>query len=98
MDDVIIKPLITEKMTGVTEKYNNKYGFLVRKEANKLDIKKAIESFYDVKVTSINTMIYQGKRKSRYTKQGFVMGRTNSYKRVIVTLAEGQTIDFYSSI
>ncbi len=75
-----------------------KYGFLVRPEANKIEIKKEIESLYNVTVLSINTMKYSGKRSARYTKAGLVRGHKNAYKKAIVTLKEGDTIDFYSNI
>ncbi len=97
MSSIIIKPLITEKMTGITEKLN-KFGFVVRKEATKVQIKKEVEALYDVNVADISTMIYQGKRKSRYTKTGFITGKKAAFKKAIITLKEGQTIDFYSSI
>ena len=93
----IIKPLVTEKMTGITEKLNQ-YGFVVRPEANKLQIKAEIEAMYNVNVVSVNTMKYAGKSKARYTKAGLVRGRSNAYKKAIVTLKEGEQIDFYSNI
>ena len=93
----IIKPLVTEKMTTITEK-QNKFGFIVRPEANKLEIKKEVEELYNVTVTDVNTMNYAGKNKSRYTRAGLVKGRTNAVKKAIVTLKEGDTIDFYSNI
>ena len=96
--NVIIKPLITEKMTRVTEKQNNKFGFVVRPDADKLQIKKEVEGLYNVTVKSVNTMRYAGKTKSRYTRTGLIRGRKNAYKKAIVTLADGQTIDFYSNI
>ena len=94
---VLIKPIVTEKMTGITDKFN-RFGFLVRPEANKLVIKKEIEALYNVTVVAVNTMNYAGKSKSRYTKAGFIQGRTNAVKKAIVTLKEGDTIDFYSNI
>jgi large subunit ribosomal protein L23 len=94
---VIIKPIVTEKMTELGEKLN-RYGFVVDKRANKLQIKDAVEELYSVTVTEVNTMVYGGKTKSRYTKSGVITGRTNSYKKAIVTLAEGENIDFYSNI
>ena len=115
--NIIVKPLISEKMTRLTEaaaepKLNkiqrnkgiqpkpacNRYGFVVDKRANKIEIKKAVEQFYNVKVVDVNTMNYSGKSKSRYTKAGFLQGRTNAFKKAIVTLAPDNTIDFYSSI
>lgn len=95
--DILIKPIITEKMTEQGEKLN-RFGFMVEKKANKIQIKKAVESLYNVTVDSVNTMIYAGKTKSRYTKTGIVRGRTKAYKKAIVTLIEGDTIDFYSNI
>jgi large subunit ribosomal protein L23 len=94
---VIIKPVITEKMTNITEKLS-RYGFVVDVKANKLQIKNAIEGLYGVSVTSINTMKYAGKTKSRWTKAGQVSGRANAFKKAIVSLKEGETIDFYSNI
>jgi len=94
----IVKPLVTEKMTKMTEKFNNRFGFIVRPEANKLEIKKEVEALYNVKVVDVNTMRYAGKNKTRYTKAGLIKGRTNSFKKAIVTLREGDTIDFYSNI
>ena len=96
--NVIIKPLVTEKMTNITEKQNNKFGFVVRPDANKIQIKAEVESRYDVTVKSVSTMRYAGKTKRRYTKAGLLKGRTAAYKKAIVTLADGETIDFYSNI
>ena len=93
----IIKPIITEKMNAVTEKLNQ-FGTNVRHEANKLHIKQAVEALYNVNVVSVNTIRYAGKNKSRYTRSGLISGRTNAYKKAIVTLKEGETIDFYSNI
>ena len=94
---MIIKPLVTEKMTAVSEKMN-RYGFIVRPEANKLEIKREIEALYNVTVMDVNTIRYAGKNKSRYTKSGLINGRANAYKKAIVTLKDGDTIDFYSNI
>ena len=94
---IIVKPLVTEKMTAITEKLN-RFGFVVRPEANKLEIKKEVEALYNVTVVEVNTMRYSGKNKSRYTRSGIINGRTNAYKKAIVTLKEGDTIDFYSNI
>ena len=95
---IIIKPLVTEKMTAVTDKMNNRFGFVVCPDANKLEIKKEVEALYNVTVVDVNTMRYAGKSKSRYTRSGIINGRTNAYKKAIVTLKEGDTIDFYSNI
>ena len=94
----IVKPLVTEKMTKITEAKENRYGFIVRPEANKLEIKKEIEEQYNVTVEDVNTMRYAGKRSSRYTRAGLIKGQKNAYKKAIVTLKEGETIDFYSNI
>ena len=95
--EIIINPVITEKMTSQTEKFN-RYAFVVNKKANKIQIKDAIKDMYNVTVESINTMNYAGKSKSRYTKAGLVSGRTNNYKKAVVTLSEGEAIDFFSNI
>ncbi len=96
--DIIVKPIITEKATKMTEVFPNRFGFVVDKRANKIEIKKAVESLYGVKVEDVNTMNYSGKRKSRYTKTGYIQGKTAAYKKAIVTLAKGDTIDFFSEI
>jgi len=95
--DILIKPLVTEKMTAQSERFN-RYGFVVDRRATKPQIKSAIESLYDVKVESVNTMVYGGKMKSRYTKGGVITGKTASFKKAIVTLVDGESIDFYSNI
>lgn len=94
----IVKPLVTEKMNSVTEKFPNRFGFIVVPEADKLSIKKEVENLYNVTVVDVNTAIYMGKDKSRYTRKGFTQGRANAFKKAIVTLKEGDTIDFYSNI
>lgn len=93
---VLVKPLVTEKVSSMNEK--GKYGFVVKKSANKVEIKKEIEKMYGVKVENINTMVYQGKRKTRYTKSRVLEGRTDAFKKAIVTVAEGEVIDFYAGI
>ncbi len=95
--NILIKPIVTEKMERLSDKLNQ-YGFVVDKRANKLQIKKAVEELYGVNVDSINTMRYGGKVKTRYTRSGYIAGRTNSYKKAVVTLKEGEKIDFYSNI
>ncbi|MDO4172047.1 MAG: 50S ribosomal protein L23 [Prevotellaceae bacterium] len=94
----IIKPIVTEKMTKITEKQPNRYGFIVKPEANKLQIKKEVEARYNVKVEDINTLNYAGKRSARYTKAGLIKGQKNAFKKAIVTLKAGDEIDFYSNI
>ncbi len=96
--EVIIKPIFTEKQTAMTDKFDNRYGFIVVPGANKVEIKNAVEALYNVHVESINTMKYDGKLRSRYTKSGVVNGRTPSYKKAIVTLKKGETIDLFSNI
>lgn len=95
--NILLKPIVTEKATAQGEDFN-RYGFIVDKKANKLQIRKAVEDLYGVTVASVNTMRYPGKLKMRYTRTGIVSGKTNSYKKAIVTLAEGDSIDFYSNI
>jgi large subunit ribosomal protein L23 len=94
---VLVKPLITEKMTELSEK-RNQYGFVVDRTANKVEIRKAIEDQYNVTVTSINTMVYAGKNKKRFTKSAILSGRTNHFKKAVVTVADGDVIDFYANI
>jgi large subunit ribosomal protein L23 len=95
--EILVKPLVTEKMTNQTERYN-RYGFVVDRRATKPQIKKAVESLYDVTVDNVNTMIHGGKVKSRFTKGGVITGKTNAYKKAIVTLVDGDSIDFYSNM
>ncbi|MDR3262533.1 MAG: 50S ribosomal protein L23 [Tannerella sp.] len=95
---IIIKPIVTEKLTAITDKKPNRFGFRVSPDANKLEIKKAVETMYNVSVVDVNTMNYSGKRKSRYTKSGVITGKQTSYKKAIVTLKEGEVIDFFSNI
>ena len=84
-------------MTAQGEKLN-RYGFVVSSDANKLQIKEAVEKMYNVSVVSVNTMNYAGKRKCRYTKTGMLTGRMNHFKKAYVTLAGDDKIDFYSNI
>lgn len=95
--DILIKPIVTEKMTGMAERLN-RFGFVVDRRASKPQIKKAVESLYNVTVAAVNTMNYDGKVKSRYTKSGVISGKTSAYKKAIITLQQGDTIDFYSNI
>jgi large subunit ribosomal protein L23 len=95
--NILLKPIVTEKMTNQGDKFN-RYGFFVVKSANKIQIKKAVEELYGVTVSSVNTMRYGGKSKTRHTKSGVTEGRTSATKKAVVTLAEGNTIDFYSNI
>jgi large subunit ribosomal protein L23 len=95
--NILLKPIVTEKMTAQGEK-SNRYGFVVAKNANKLQIKKAVEELYSVTVQSVNTMRYGGKVKTRNTKSGLLVGKTAALKKAVITLAEGNKIDFYSNI
>lgn len=93
---VLKKPLVTEKVSAMNEK--GKYGFIVDAEANKVEIKKAVEKQYGVNVEKVNTMNVMGKMKTRYTKAGVLSGRRPNYKKAIITLAAGEVIDFYSNV
>ena len=95
--NIIIKPIVTEKANLLTDKFN-RYEFKVVKEANKLQIQKAVQDMYGVTVVGVNTMNYAGKRKSRYTKSGVISGKSPAYKKAVVTVKEGDKIDFYSNI
>ena len=95
--EIMIKPVVTEKATAISEK-QNRYTFCVSPEANKAQIKNLVQSLYGVKVVDVNTMNYDGKKKSRYTKAGLINGKVAAFKKALVTVAEGETIDFYSNI
>ena len=94
---IIIKPIVTEKMTAAGEKFN-RYGFVVERTANKVEIKKAVEEMYNVQVADVNTMIAAAKSKQRWTKSGLLRGEKPAYKKAVVTLCEGESIDFDSYI
>ena len=93
---VLVKPLVTEKVSNLNEK--GKYGFVVDKAANKVEIKKEVEKTYGVTVANVRTMNYHGKKKSRSTKSKIVVGRTAAFKKAIVTVADGDVIDFYGGV
>jgi len=95
--EILIKPIITEKMTAQADKFN-RYGFVVDRRANKLQIKAAVEKMYGVKVASVNTQQYAGKVKTRNTTRGVAIGRVNRNKKAVITLMQGEAIDFYASI
>jgi len=97
IEEILIRPVITEKSNDLSEK-QNRFVFVVAKSANKLSIKRAIESMYNVSVDKVWTMIMPAKAKTRYTKSGVANGRKKAYKKAIVSLVEGDTIDFYSNI
>lgn len=94
---IIIKPIVTEKATSQSEKLG-RYAFQVSKNANKIEIKKAVEAAYGVTVEAVNTTNIIGKNKSRYTKAGLICGKESDYKKAVVTLKQGDVIDFYSNI
>ena len=92
-----IQPIVSEKANAISES-TNRYSFKVSPDANKYQIKDAVEKLYDVKVVGVSTMNYDGKKKQRYTKSGILRGKVAAFKKAVVTVAEGQTIDFYSNI
>jgi len=94
--DVLVRPVITEKVNLQMER-SGRYTFVVGHSANKLEIKKAVESFYGVRVANVNTIVVPAKNKSRFTKAGLLTGRKPSYKKAVVTLAEGETIDLFTA-
>ncbi|MDE7153422.1 MAG: 50S ribosomal protein L23 [Muribaculaceae bacterium] len=95
--EIKIQPIVTEQATKLTEKLN-RYTFRVSLDANKYQIKDLVEKLYGVKVVDVNTMIVRAKNKSRYTKSGLLRGKKSAYKKAVVSVADGQTIDFYSNI
>ena len=94
---IIIKPIITEKATKQSE-VSNRFGFVVDKKANKVQIRKAVEATYGISILSVNTMNYRADRTTKYTKSGLISGKTGAYKKAIVQVKEGETIDFYNNI
>ena len=97
MSQIIIRPIVTEKMTAQGEK-ENRYGFEVARTSNKVQVKQAVEKEYNVTVTGVRTMVCSGKTRTRYTKTNILKGSTSTYKKAIVTVKAGETIDLYSSI
>ena len=95
--NILLKPIVTEKMTKDGDKFN-RYGFVVARSANKIQIRKAVEELYGVTVESVNPIRYGGKVKTRNTRSGLLVGKSAAFKKAVVTLAEGNTIDFYSNI
>ncbi len=95
--DVLIKPVLSEKANQQSEK-TNRYTFVVARKANKLEIKRAVESFYGVQVENVNTLVMPSKLKAKYTKAGFIVGRKPAKKKAIVTVADGETIDLYGGV
>jgi large subunit ribosomal protein L23 len=97
MKQILIRPLVTEKMSAITDK-QGKYGFIVNRDANKIEIKQAVEKSYGVTVLKVNTINVDGKRKFRYTAKGIIEGRSQSFKKAIIKLQAGETIDFYANV
>jgi large subunit ribosomal protein L23 len=97
LSEVLVKPILTEKANAQQDKLR-RFAFKVARKANKLEIKKAVEEFYGVTVTDVNTAVIPGKNKTRYTKAGFVKGQKPAYKKALVTVAEGDTLDIYGNI
>ena len=95
--DIIIRPIISERSMDDSSEYN-KYTFRVAKTANKIEIKQAVEATYNVTVTDVNTLIVTPKKKNRFTRSGVINGKTSAYKKAIITVKDGETIDFYSNI
>lgn len=98
MEDILLKPLVSEKFSTEVTGMENRVAFFVNTKANKLQIKKAVEKMYNVNVVAVNTIKYDGKTKQRYTKTGIMKGKTNAVKKAIITLADGDSIDFFSNI
>jgi large subunit ribosomal protein L23 len=97
LTDVLVKPVLTEKVNKLMDKHRA-YTFIVDRKANKLEIKKAVEEFYGVTVTDVNTLVMPGKNKTRYTKAGFIKGQKAARKKAIVTVAVGEEINLYGDI
>ena len=97
LSEVLIKPILTEKANSQQESLR-RYAFKVASKDNKIEIKKAVEEFYGVTITNVNTVVVPGKNKTRYTKKGFTKGQKSAYKKAFITVAEGETIDLYSTI
>lgn len=97
LTDVLIKPILTEKVNKQTEKFR-RYTFIVDRKANKLEVKKAVEEFYGVSVVEVNTLIIPAKAKNRQTKSGIISGRKPAKKKAMVTVAEGEEINLYGEI
>lgn len=97
MKNVIVKPIVTERLTEEAEKFN-RYGFVVAKSANKIEIREAVEKMYNVSVAGVRTMNYMGKKSNRFTTSGMIRGKKADYKKAIVTVSKGDSIDFYEGI
>lgn len=97
LTEILIKPILTEKANAQQEKLS-RYAFKVNRRANKLEIKTAVEQFYGVNVVDVNTLVVPGKSKTRSTKSGIISGVKSGYKKALVTVAKGESIDLYASI
>ncbi|MCB0746380.1 MAG: 50S ribosomal protein L23 [Ignavibacteriales bacterium] len=97
MRNILIRPLVTEKMNALSEE-QKQYGFVVNVNANKIEIAKAIKAKFNVEVATVNTIKYKGKTKSQFTRKGRFEGKTASFKKALVTLKEGQTIDLFGEV
>lgn len=95
--EILVKPIISEKAEMLSDSLNQ-YSFVINRKANKVEVKKAVEEMYSVNVASVNTMIMPAKARNRNTRSGLIKGRVSSYKKAVVTLAEGEEIDFYGDI
>jgi len=98
MHQILIRPLITEKMTNITADQSNKYGFIVNTKANKIEIKKAIQDKFNVTVVDVRTINYDGKTKTQFRKSGRFVGKTAKYKKAIITLKKGETIELFEQV
>jgi len=94
---ILIKPIITEKATNDSE-LHNRYAFVVDKKANKIEIKRAVEIAYGVSISSVKTLNYPVQKNTKFTKKGLVTGKKGAYKKAIIQLAEGESIDFYNNL
>jgi len=97
LTEILIKPILTEKANAQQDKLS-RYAFKVDRRANKLEIKTAVEQFYGVNVVDVNTLVVPGKGKTRSTKSGIISGVKSGYKKALVTVAEGETIDLYATL
>lgn len=97
MHNILMRPLVTEKITELTET-GNKYGFIVALSANKIEIAKAVENRFEVNVVKVNTIKNHGKMRTQFTKRGRFSGKTPKYKKAIVTIKDGQTIDLFGEV
>ena len=98
MNNILVRPLITEKMTNISAEQAGKYGFLVNPKANKIEIAKAIEKKFNVHVTNINTIKHHGKTKTQFRKSGRFTGKTAKFKKAVITLKEGETIELFEQV